>query len=162
MSTGFVLITLFLIIISFNFYDNPVNKLLSHLQVWKLILSKVKSFAHVPSASKWWKQNLNPGSLSYRLPRRGSGKKSACQCKRSTRYAGSIPGWGRYPGEGNGPPLQCSCPMDMGKTPWTEEPGGLRSVGSQKSDTTKREHREPKLQQQKEKQRVKCEKFLYI
>ena len=53
MSTGFVLITLFLIIISFNFYDNPVNKLLSHLQVWKLILSKVKSFAHVPSASKW-------------------------------------------------------------------------------------------------------------
>ena len=61
MSTGFVLITLFLIIISFNFYDNPVNKLLSHLQVWKLIFSKVKSFAHVPSASKWWKQNLNPG-----------------------------------------------------------------------------------------------------
>ena len=63
MSTGFILVTLFLIIISFNFYGNPVNKLLSHLQVWKLIFSKVKSFAHVSSASKWWKQNLNPGSL---------------------------------------------------------------------------------------------------
>ena len=53
-------------------------------------------------------------------------------------------------------------PHSSALAPWTEEPGGLRSVGSQKSDTTKREHREPKLQQQKEKQRVKCEKFLYI
>ena len=31
--------------------------------------------------------------------------------------AGLIPGWGRYPGEGNGDPLQYSClenPMDRG------------------------------------------------
>ena len=31
--------------------------------------------------------------------------------------AGSIPGWGRFPGEGNGDPLQYSClenPMDRG------------------------------------------------
>ena len=34
-----------------------------------------------------------------------------------TRYAGLIPGWGRFPGEGHGQPLQCSClenPMDRG------------------------------------------------
>ena len=34
-----------------------------------------------------------------------------------TRDAGSIPGWGRSPGEGNGNPLQYSClenPMDRG------------------------------------------------
>ena len=37
---------------------------------------------------------------------------------------GSIPGSGRSPGEGNGNPLQYSC--------WTEEPGGLQSLGSQK------------------------------
>ena len=33
------------------------------------------------------------------------------------RDTGSIPGWGRFPGEGNGNPLQYSClgnPMDRG------------------------------------------------
>ena len=40
---------------------------------------------------------------------------------------GSIPGSGRSPGEGNGHPLQYSC-LDI---PWTEEPGGLQSMGSQ-------------------------------
>ena len=41
--------------------------------------------------------------------------------------AGSIPGSGRSPGEGNGNPLQCSClgnPMNRGA-------GGLQSMGSQ-------------------------------
>ena len=41
---------------------------------------------------------------------------------------GSIPGLGRSPGEGNGTPLQYSC----WKIPWTEEPGRLQSVGSQR------------------------------
>ena len=46
---------------------------------------------------------------------------------------GSIPGSGRYPGEGNGNPLQNPC-LEM---PWTEEPGGLQSVGvTEESDTT--------------------------
>ena len=60
------------------------------------------------------------------------GKESAC----SAGDPGSIPGWGRYPGEGKGNPLQHSClenPMDRGAwratvhgvaksraTPWTE------------------------------------------
>ena len=33
------------------------------------------------------------------------------------------------PGEGNGNPLQYSC---LEKTPWTEEPGELQSIGSQR------------------------------
>ena len=41
----------------------------------------------------------------------------------------SVPGWGRSPGRGNGNPLQYSC---LGK----EEPGGLRSTGSQDSAMT--------------------------
>ena len=41
---------------------------------------------------------------------------------------GSIPGSGRSPGEGNGNPLQYSC----WEIPWTEEPGGLQSMGSQR------------------------------
>ena len=40
---------------------------------------------------------------------------------------GLIPGLGRSPGGGHGNPLQYSC----WRIPWTEEPGGLQSVGSQ-------------------------------
>ena len=41
---------------------------------------------------------------------------------------GLIPESGRSPAEGNGNPLQYSC---LGYS-WTEEPGGLQSMGSQK------------------------------
>ena len=41
---------------------------------------------------------------------------------------GSISDPRRSPGEGNGNPLQYFCP-------WTEELGGLQSMGSQKSRT---------------------------
>ena len=41
---------------------------------------------------------------------------------------GLIPGSGRSPGWGNGTPLQYSY---LGN-PWTEEPGGLQSMGSQR------------------------------
>ena len=40
---------------------------------------------------------------------------------------GSIPGLGGSPGEGNGNPLQHSCPGN----PMNKEPGGLQSMGSQ-------------------------------
>ena len=43
------------------------------------------------------------------------------------RDVSSIPGSRRSPGVGNGNPLQNSCL----KIPWTEEPGGLESMGSQ-------------------------------
>ena len=38
------------------------------------------------------------------------------------RDVGLIPGLGRYPGDGNGNPLQYS----WLEIPWTEEPGGLQ------------------------------------
>ena len=41
---------------------------------------------------------------------------------------GSIPGLGRSAGEGNGNPLQYYCL----ENPWTEEPGRLQSMGSQR------------------------------
>ena len=44
---------------------------------------------------------------------------------------GSIPGWGRSPGEGHGNPLLYSCLENL-----IEESGGLQSMGSQKSDMT--------------------------
>ena len=39
-----------------------------------------------------------------------------------------VPGSGRSPGAGNGNPLPYSCL----ENPWTEEPGGLQSMWSQK------------------------------
>ena len=46
------------------------------------------------------------------------------------RDLGSIPGLGRSPGGGHGSPRQYSCL----ENPWTEEPGGLRSVLFQRAD----------------------------
>ena len=52
------------------------------------------------------------------------------------RDKGSIPGLGRSPGGGPGNPLQYSCLERGGKRrfffPWTEEPGALQSIGSQR------------------------------
>ena len=44
------------------------------------------------------------------------------------RNAGSIPGSGRSPGEGNGNPLH----ILAWEVPWTEEPGRLQSIASQR------------------------------
>ena len=44
-------------------------------------------------------------------------------------WMGSIPALVRFPGEGNGNPLQYSC---LGNPGDKEEPGGLQSMGSQK------------------------------
>ena len=98
------------------------------------------------------------------FPAGSDGKESAC----NAGDAGSIPGSGRSPGEGNGNPLQYSWasllarlvktppamqeawaqalgqedPLEeemathssilAWRIPWTEEPGGLQSLGSQR------------------------------
>ena len=49
----------------------------------------------------------------------------------------SIPGWGRYPGEGNGNPLQYSClenPMDGGA--WQSAVHGVTTSQTRLSDFT--------------------------
>jgi len=52
-------------------------------------------------------------------------KESACSAD-----LGSIPGLGRSPGEGNGNPPQYVLTW---KISWTEEPGGLQSMGSERA-----------------------------
>ena len=47
-----------------------------------------------------------------------------------------IPGSGRSYGEGNGNPLQNYCLQN----PWTEEPGGPQSMGSQRDTTEVTQH----------------------
>ena len=60
---------------------------------------------------------------TWGFPDDSDGKESAC----NAGHLGLIPGLGRSPGEQNGYPLQCSCL----ENPWTEEPGGLWSMGLQ-------------------------------
>ena len=57
-------------------------------------------------------------------PGGSDGKESTC----SAGDLGSIPRLGRYPGEGYGNPLQYSAWRIL----WTEEPGGLQSMESQR------------------------------
>ena len=87
-----------------------------------------------------WKQTIRPENLGENHPVRLPSWTSqvALVVKNlpanagNKRDAGLIPGLGRSLGEGNGTPLQYSClenPMDT-RTPWTEEPGELQSIGS--------------------------------
>ena len=63
---------------------------------------------------------------------------------------GSIPGLGRSPGEGNGNPLQYSC----WEIPWTEEPGRLQFMGSQRvgHDLATKQHHQQLLRRHLESQ----------
>ena len=64
------------------------------------------------------------------FPNASSRKESTCHLA-DTGDLGSIPGWGRSPGEGNGSPLQYSClenPMDGGA--WRDtQSTGLQRLG---------------------------------
>ena len=51
---------------------------------------------------------------------------------RDAGAAGSVPGLGRCPGEGNGIPLQYACLENTRGESHTEESGRLQSVGSQR------------------------------
>ena len=56
--------------------------------------------------------------------------KSFTANKGDTRDAGLIPGLGRTPGGGHG----THSSILTWKIPWTEEPGGLQSMGHKESD----------------------------
>ena len=58
------------------------------------------------------------------FPGGSNGNQSACNAGDS----GSIPALGRFPGEGNGMTSHSS--ILAWRIPWTEEPGGLQSMGS--------------------------------
>ena len=55
-----------------------------------------------------------------------SSKEPAC----SAGDVGSVPGSERPPGEGSGNPFSSIFAWEI---PWTEEPGGLQSMGSQRA-----------------------------
>jgi len=62
------------------------------------------------------------------LPRRLRGKESACQCKRHKRWGSSL-GW-----EDSLRRARQPTPVFLpGESSWTEEPGGLQFIGSQRA-----------------------------
>ena len=85
--------------------------------------SAYHSFASEPIHSLTSKLHSLPWFPSF--PGGSEGKTSAY----NAGDPGSILGSGRSPGEGNGNPLQYSC---LENQEWTEEPGRLQSVGSQR------------------------------
>ena len=68
-----------------------------------------------------------------RLPRWHLLVKNLLVSAGDTGDRGLIPGLGRSSAEGNGKLIPVFLP---GNIPWTEEPGGPPSMGSQESDTT--------------------------
>ena len=71
-----------------------------------------------------WDYSGGSNVITWGFPGGSATKDSAC----NVGDPGSIPGLERSPGEGSGNPLHYSC----WRIPWTEEPGGLQSVGSQR------------------------------
>ena len=69
------------------------------------------------------------------LPRWLSGKESACNA-RDTGGTGLIPGSGRSLEEG----MATHCSILAWRIPWTEEPGGLQSMGSQRVEHNRTQH----------------------
>ena len=70
-------------------------------------------------------------SICYGFPGGSDSKESAC----NAGDLGSIPGLERFPGEGNGNPLHCSClenPMDRGA--WWGAAHGFTKSQTQLSD----------------------------
>ena len=55
---------------------------------------------------------------------------------------GSIPGLGRSPGEGN---MATHSSILALENPWTEKPGGIQCIGSQKNCTGLRDKKKKKL-----------------
>ena len=74
-------------------------------------------------------QGLSSGPITW-LPHWLSYKESTCNAADSSSVSGSV----RSPGGGNDtPPTPVFLPREI---PWTEEPGGLQSMGSQELGTT--------------------------
>ena len=74
-----------------------------------------------------WRQHLYFSTDDTDLPGGSVGKESTCSA-RDTGDMGLIPELERSPGEGNGNPSS----ILAWRIPWTEEPGGLHCIGSQK------------------------------
>ena len=91
--------------------------------LWNVSLKGVPSAVHIAKPTCKWYLGILLDGLPWWL----SGRESACQCRRHK----FDPWVGKIPAEGNGYLLHILA-WDI---PWTEEAGGLQSMGLQKSLT---------------------------
>ena len=88
--------------------------------------SELPEEASLPKPRFWTSGLQNWKTTNFwGFPGSSDGKESAC----NAGEPGSVPGWGRSPGEGNGYPLQYCClenPMDKGAW-WASDPGVTKS-----------------------------------
>ena len=100
-----------------------INSTLCRIYLYSFFLSCV--LQNLSSRTMDWTLAIsNENTESWGFPVGSDSKESAC----NAGDLGSVPGLGRSPGEGNGNPLQ----FLAWRCPWTKEPGGLQSMGSQR------------------------------
>ena len=83
-----------------------------------------------PQFNSWlgkilWRRDRLSTPIFLGFPGSSNGKESSC----NVGELDLIPEFGRCPGGGHGNPLPVFLP---GESPWTEEPGRLQSIGSQR------------------------------
>ena len=78
-----------------------------------------------PGWEDLWRRDRLPTPIFLGFPGASAGKKSACNVK----DLGLIPGLGKFPWRRPWLPTPVFLP---GKSPWTEKPGGLQPMGSQR------------------------------
>ena len=100
-----------------------VSAIYQHESAIGICMSHV-SWTSLPSLTPFHPSRLSQ-SGEFGLPWGLSGKESAC----NAGDVRSFPWSGRSPGKWHGNPLQYSCL----ENPWTEEPGGLQSMRSQRA-----------------------------
>ena len=104
-----------------------VNSVLMNISICNTSLFNIPSFHDNKSQRSDRYVMIDAKFVCVWLSRCLSNKESTCNAG-DTGDASSIPGLGRSPGGGNGSPLH----ILAWKILWTEEPGGLRWVGSQR------------------------------
>ena len=99
---------------------------------WLLLPGKSHGLRSLVGYSPWGrKESDTTERLHFHFPWCSVGTESAC----NAGNAGSIPGWGRAPEEGNGNPLQYSClenPIDRGA--WRATVHGVAKSRTQLND----------------------------
>ena len=94
-----------------DYINDPTNPVGS--STWKSSSFSTLSYLYVRFSHFFPYPNISNLGLILKHPGGSDRKESAC----NARDPGSIPGWGRSPGEGNGNPFQYSClrnPLDRG------------------------------------------------
>ena len=108
-----------------NSQEQPWGKVLFSPQ-WIHTTIPLSYLTEPESPSRWEKLPINFGILPTRLPRWRHGKQLTCQQERKMR--GFHPWVGKIPLEKE---MATHSNILAWKIPWTEEPGGLQSMGSQ-------------------------------